>query len=437
VAVLVDQPGDLLPVALDLGGLRHGQDGHVRQALQLALQHRVGPQAFAELQQGDVGDDAGQVDRRLDAGVAAADHRHALALEQRAIAVRAVGDAAAAVFLLAGHVHLAPARPGGEDQGLGLELAAVVEPHGVQAVVARRDQLAGTLQVHHVDLVLTHVFFERAGQFRAFGFLHRDEVLDGHGVQHLTAEALGSDAGADALARGVDRRRSAGRAATDDEHVEGTLGLELLGITRTGAGVELGEDLLDAHTALAEGFAVEVEARHRHDLPRFDLILEQRAVDGHVVDVGVEHGHQVQRLDHVRAVLAGQREVGFEAVFALERLDLLDQFWRQLRRMAADLQQREHQRGELMAHGQAGEMQVDLAVVAHQGKRWPARIVAGGVQANLVAQAVDVVQQREHFLGLGAVVQRSDDLERLGDLFQVGLQLGLEIGIEHQQHLIG
>jgi hypothetical protein len=44
------------------------------------------------------------------------------------------------------------------------------------------------------------------------------------GVQHLAAEALGDDAGADALARGVDRRRGAGRAAADDQHVEGRLG---------------------------------------------------------------------------------------------------------------------------------------------------------------------------------------------------------------------
>jgi hypothetical protein len=37
-----------------------------------------------------MGNDAGQVDRGFHAGIAAADHRHALALEQRAIAVRAL-----------------------------------------------------------------------------------------------------------------------------------------------------------------------------------------------------------------------------------------------------------------------------------------------------------------------------------------------------------
>src|SRR3546814_13793630 len=42
-------------------------------------------------------------------GVAAANHRHALALEQRAVAVRAVGHALVAVFVFAGHAHLPPA----------------------------------------------------------------------------------------------------------------------------------------------------------------------------------------------------------------------------------------------------------------------------------------------------------------------------------------
>ncbi|EXF42510.1 hypothetical protein BAY1663_05089 [Pseudomonas sp. BAY1663] len=199
-----------------------------------------------------MGDDAGQVDGRFHPGVAAADHRHALALEQRAVAVRAVGDATATVLLLAGHVHLAPARTGGEDQGLGLEFATVVEPDAVQAVCAGRDQLAGALQVEDVDVVLAHVLFQCAGQFRPFGFLHRDEVLDGHGVQHLAAEALGRDTGANALARGVDGRRGTGRATADHQHVEGVAGIEFLRVTGAGAGVELGEDLFLAHAALGE-----------------------------------------------------------------------------------------------------------------------------------------------------------------------------------------
>ena len=69
---------------------------------------------------------------------ATTDHRHRLTLEQRAITVRAVRHALTAVLLLAGHVHFAPARAGGEDQGLGLELAAILELHTMQAVVGNR-----------------------------------------------------------------------------------------------------------------------------------------------------------------------------------------------------------------------------------------------------------------------------------------------------------
>ena len=42
-------------------------------------------------------DDAGEIDCGFDAGVATANDRDALALEQRAVTVRAVGDALAAV----------------------------------------------------------------------------------------------------------------------------------------------------------------------------------------------------------------------------------------------------------------------------------------------------------------------------------------------------
>src|SRR3546814_15455911 len=85
-AVAVRQRVDPADVAMHLDGLAGGDDVDIVEAAQLALQHFVGAQLVVELDQGDVGDDAGQVDGRLHARVAAADHRHALALEQRAAA---------------------------------------------------------------------------------------------------------------------------------------------------------------------------------------------------------------------------------------------------------------------------------------------------------------------------------------------------------------
>ena len=49
------------------------------------------------------------------------------------------------------------------------------------------------------------------------------------------------------------------------------------------------------------------------------------------MDIGVERRHDVQRLDHVGAILAGQREECFEVIFAVEFGDLCEQvgvfFW--------------------------------------------------------------------------------------------------------------
>ena len=77
----------------------------------ISIQKTEGPQFAAALER-HVRDYASQVNRRLNARVAAANHRHALALEQRAVAVRAVGHALGAVLVFAGHVHVAPARAG-------------------------------------------------------------------------------------------------------------------------------------------------------------------------------------------------------------------------------------------------------------------------------------------------------------------------------------
>ena len=189
-----------------------GDDGDVG-SLQLALQHIVGTQLAVELEQGDVLDQAGQVDRRFHAGVAATDHRHALALEQRAIAMRAIGHALVAVLVLAGHVHLPPARAGGQDHRPAFQGGAVGQLDLDHATGGA--QLLGALQVHDIDLVLTHVLLELRDQPGAFGFGYRDEILDRHRVQHLATEAFGNHAGADALASRIDRpRRAAGPPPT-------------------------------------------------------------------------------------------------------------------------------------------------------------------------------------------------------------------------------
>src|SRR3546814_18911389 len=84
VAVLVGQTHHRRTVAEHFGRQRRGDDANIRQAGELALQHRVGAQFAVKFDQRHMGDEAGEVDRGLDAAVAAADHRDALALVERA-----------------------------------------------------------------------------------------------------------------------------------------------------------------------------------------------------------------------------------------------------------------------------------------------------------------------------------------------------------------
>src|SRR3546814_2829845 len=80
-----------------------------------------------------MGDDAGEVDRRLDAAVAAADHRDTLALVERAVAMRTIGDALVAILILARDAELTPARAGRQDHGARLQRRAVREPNLVRS----------------------------------------------------------------------------------------------------------------------------------------------------------------------------------------------------------------------------------------------------------------------------------------------------------------
>ena len=187
------------------------------------------------------------------------------------------------------------------------------------------------------------MLLQAGNQLGAFGVGHGNEVLDADGIHHLAAKALGNDAGADAFTRSVNSGRGARRATANDQYVVGGLLVQLGGLALARAAVDLVDDLGEGHAALAEGLAVQVHRRHGHDLALVDFILKQGAVNHHVSDVGVQYCHQVQRLDHVRAVLAGQRDVGFKVKLAVQVTNLLQQGRIGLGRVTAGLQQRQYQ----------------------------------------------------------------------------------------------
>ncbi len=119
--------------------------------------------------------------------------------------------------------------------------------------------------------------------------------------------------------------------------------------------------------------------------------------------------------------------IGFEDIVAVEVADLRDRLVRQLGRMAADLKQRQHQRGELVAERDAGEAHADIRAGAADQEAGAARIVIGAGDGDLRMQFGDLVQQLQHLRGLGPVVERGDQFHRLAEVTEIGLELGLEM----------
>ena len=369
-------------------------------------------------------DHAGEVDRGFHARVAAADDGDALAFEERSVAVRAVGDAAVAVLGFTGDADVAPAGAGREDHGPRAQAAAVGHLDlDETAGCGGRHDLLGALQIHDVDTVMADMRLEVGGETRALRLQHRDVVLDAQCVVGLAAEALGGDARAQALARGVDGCGCAGGSAADDQHVERRLGVDLGAILVGALRVETGDDLLEAHATRAEEFAVEEHHRHRHHLARRDLVLVERAVDDHGLDGGVEHRHQGQRLHHIRAVVAGEGHEHLEPQRALQAADGLEGGLVGLGRVAAAPQQRQHQRGELVAERHRCEMQRGLLAFAADLERGAALVPTVQPDRHLVGQAGDRPEQGAHLLRALGLIEGGDELDGPDHLREIGPEL--------------
>ena len=406
---------------LRTGNLRRlgvGVDGDVGQALELVHQHRVRLELVGKLHQRYVGHDAGQVNGSLYARVAATDHRRALALEQGAVAMRAIGHTLVFVLGFAGHIDIAPARASRQDDGLGLQAAAVGQHHfGQAAGLGGGHQFGGLLQVHDVHAVGAGLGFHGCSKLGAIGFEHRDVVLNRQGVVHLPAKARGHHTHANAFARRVHRCGRAGRATADDQHVERVFRRQLGGVLVSGARVELGHDLFHQHAAVAKQGAVQVNAGHGHDFARVYLVLKGAAFDHRGLDERILNGHQAQGLHHVRAVVAGQAHVDLKIEVAARRgpqgLDLLNQVLLYFGRMTAGPQKRQHQRGKFMAQRQPGKAQAGVRACALERKRGLARVLSVVAHADFVAaQTLNCVQQFAHFDGIVVFTHRRHDLHR-------------------------
>src|SRR5690606_7978176 len=260
LTVFVRKPRHLLAIAVDFGGLRRLDNRDVVQAKQLALQHGVCTQRIAELYECDVLHQAGEINRGFDTGVAPADYRHSLALEQRPVAMRAVCHALVTVFLLARHIDLAPARASGQDDRLALEHTTT--GHLDFRQLASCLEAVGALQIDNVDAVFLDMLLKRHGKLGALGLGNGDVVLYGHGIEHLTAKAFGHDACTDALARRVDCSRRACGATAHDQHVVGLALAEFFGLAAGSAAIQSGENFFNPTATLPKDFAVQEHGGH-------------------------------------------------------------------------------------------------------------------------------------------------------------------------------
>ena len=140
-------------------------------------------------------------------------------------------------------------------------------------------------------------------------------------------------------------------------------------------------------------FTVQIHRGHRHYLAAVHFVLIQRTIDGNVANAGIEHGHDVERLYHIGAVLAGQGEIGLEEVVAFDCANLRGCLFADTRRVSTNLQQCEHQRGEFMPKRNTGEMHLCASGDTGNGEGRSPHILAIATGTDLVAQTGNLFQQ--------------------------------------------
>ena len=161
---------------------------------------------------------AGEEVALLDGGVAAADHRQVLTLEEGAVADGAVAHASTPELLFAGDLEVPRQAAGRDDQGAAAQLAAGLEADDLG--VAVDVDLLHRLEVADLEAELARVLAHLRREVRSEDRLKPGVVLDELGVQQLAAKRPAVEQhGLEVHPRGVEAGREAGGAAADDDHV--------------------------------------------------------------------------------------------------------------------------------------------------------------------------------------------------------------------------
>src|SRR5690554_89938 len=137
--------------------------------------------------------------------------------------MRAVREPARSIFGLARHIHRAIAGAGGEDDLLCLKARAALKDERMRPIfnlVLARDELFYALALDDLDGIALELRLEIGCESRALRLTDAKIVLDGEGIDELSAEALGDDGDLLPFSRGIERRCGARRPAADDGKID-------------------------------------------------------------------------------------------------------------------------------------------------------------------------------------------------------------------------
>ena len=150
-----------------------------------------------------------------------------------------------------------------------------------------------------------------------------------------------------------------------------------------------------------------------------------------MADTRIQHGHQIQRLHNVRAIMAGERNESFKVKFTRQRLNLLDDRLFNLGRMTARLQQRQHQRSKFMPHRQTSKTNSGRVSRAPDGEGRSTCIRTVMAYGHPFGQCADLVEHGAHFHRSIAVIERGDEFDRALEAFKIRLELGFDGVVKH------
>ena len=117
----------------------------------------------------------------------------------------------------------------------------------------------------------------------------------------------------------------------------------------------------------------------------------------------------------------------FKAAHGFEKVRLF------LGRVAADMEQRKDQRGELVAQRETGEVDARGLSRLADGKTGATGIAAVEARADLVGQGGDFLNQAARVDALRVVTEAGDEFDRVAQVAEISLELGSGGGIE-QRH---